>query len=250
MSRFIVAPNFPHNRVDLCVMSGQYPQLCRCVEKLGIEVILTDKDLSLPGPVAYHGDLQLCHLGEDQVVLDPGAAYLESHLTEKGFRCRSTCRPGGNRYPEDVRLGMLLLNRCGFGLLESAAPEILISLLLDDRELVFSRQGYARCSVCVAGERLAITADTGLAQLLEKKGVECLLVEPGDILLEGYNTGFLGGCCGLLAPDLLAFTGSLDRYREGKRVRDFLIRHQIKWIELMDGPMLDIGGILPLMEKE
>ena len=249
MSRFVPVPNLPQNKVTLCLMSGQYPQLCRCLERLGIEVIPTERDLSLPAPVAYHGDLQLCHLGGNQVILEPGAAPLKRSLEEKGFRCRVTCRQGGNRYPEDVHLGILLLNRCGFGFLEAAAPEILVSLLLDNWELVFSRQGYARCSVCVVGERLAITADRGLARLLEEKGIECLLVEPGDILLEGYDTGFLGGCCGLLAPDLLIFTGSLNRYREGEKVRSFLIRHHIRWMELMDGPMMDIGGILPLMEK-
>ena len=249
MSRFIQDPNLPRSRVTLCVMSGQYPELCRRVEQLGPAVIRTSRDRSLPEPVAFHGDLQLCHLGGDQVVLEPGAGGLMEVLGRMGFRCRATCRPAENRYPGDVRLGMLLLNRWGFGLLEAAAPEILTGLLLNDWELVFSRQGYARCSVCVVDREAAITADLTLAGLLEGKGIQCLRIDPGDILLEGYDTGFLGGCCGLLAPGLLAFTGSLERYREGEKIKDFLSRRGVRWVSLTDGPMVDIGGILPLMEE-
>ena len=69
MSRFIHDPNLPRNRAALCVMSGQYPELCRRVEQLGPAVIRTSRDRSLPEPVAFHGDLQLCHLGGDQLVL-------------------------------------------------------------------------------------------------------------------------------------------------------------------------------------
>lgn len=246
---FVESPNLPRGQVRLCVMSGQYPELCRSVEALGVEVVRTGPCPGLPEPVAYHGDLQVCHLGGAELLLEPRAPGLMAGLTRRSFRCRGVSRPAGSVYPEDVRLGMLLLAPFCFGEMGAAAAEAVDFLRQRDWELVHSRQGYARCSVAVAGEGGCITADPTLYGLLRERGVDCLRIAPGDIRLPGYDTGFLGGCCGLLAPDRMAFTGSLARYREGERVADWLRKRGIAPVFLSDGPLIDIGGILPLMEE-
>ena len=69
-------------------------------------------------------------------------------------------------------------------------------------------------------------------------------------MLPGYDTGFVGGCCGLIDKGLLAFTGSIEKFHQGERIIDFLQQHGIRFCSLTDGPMRDIGGILPLMEEE
>ena len=56
----------------------------------------------------------------------------------------------------------------------------------------------------------------------------------------------IGGCCGLIDKDVLAFTGRLDSLDFEKPIRDFLDKHGVRIVELTQNPMLDIGGILPL----
>ena len=75
-----------------------------------------------------------------------------------------------------------------------------------------------------------------------------LLIRPGWIKLPGYNTGFLGGSCGKLSPDKLAFTGQLSSHPDGKAIRAFLEQRGVAAVELSHGPLVDTGGILPLKE--
>ena len=108
------------------------------------------------------------------------------------------------------------------------------------------RQGYTACAVAVLDKQCAITSDLGIARHLEKNGFTVLRIQPGFIQLPGYGAGFIGGCCGKLAPDLLAVTGHLESHPDGQRMRDFIQKRGIAVWELTDGPLLDVGGVLPL----
>ena len=91
------------------------------------------------------------------MVLEPGAGGLMEVLGRMSFRCRATCRPAENRYPGDVRLGMLLLNRCLPPSLVAGAPQLLETrfTLLDFWELwaelagVFSQVCCLVAAVCL-----------------------------------------------------------------------------------------------------
>ncbi|WP_418544946.1 DUF6873 family GME fold protein, partial [Hominenteromicrobium sp.] len=68
------------------------------------------------------------------------------------------------------------------------------------------------------------------------------------VFLDGYDYGFLGGCCGLIDKNVVAFTGKLDSLECAAEIRTFLEKHCVQYIELTQNQMIDIGGILPLME--
>ena len=73
---------------------------------------------------------------------------------------------------------------------------------------IFVTQGYANCSVAVVDERWIITADCGIARACRAAGLDVLQICPGFIR-SGMVLGFIGGCCGKLGADQLAFTGRL-----------------------------------------
>ena len=50
----------------------------------------------------------------------------------------------------------------------------------------------------------------------------------------------------MIDKNVLAFTGRLDSLSFEKPIRDFLEEYHVQAVELTDGPMIDIGGILPL----
>ena len=79
--------------------------------------------------------------------------------------------------------------------------------------------------------------------------MDALLINEHGILLDGYDYGFIGGCCGLIDKDVLAFTGALDSLRCAPQIRAFLEKHHVKPVELTRNQMVDIGGILPLKER-
>ena len=90
--------------------------------------------------------------------------------------------------------------------------------------------------------------DHPLYDRLFVEGFAVLLIRPGHIALPGYDTGFIGGCCGKLAPDELAFAGALSSRPDGERMREFLHSRCVAPVELREGPLVDVGGILPLRE--
>ena len=55
---------------------------------------------------------------------------------------------------------------------------------------------------------------------------------------------------GLLGRKLLAFTGSLGAHPDGERIKEFLHSRGVEPLELTDGPLYDVGSILPLLEED
>ena len=61
------------------------------------------------------------------------------------------------------------------------------------------------------------------------------------------------GACALACidqNDVLAFTGKLDSLECAAEIRAFLEKHCVQYIELTQNQIIDIGGILPLMELD
>lgn len=95
-----------------------------------------------------------------------------------------------------------------------------------------------------------ITMDLGIRALAQFLGIDVLLVHEENVFLDGYDYGFLGGCCGLIDKNVVAFTGKLDSLECAAEIRAFLEKHCVQYIELTQNQMIDIGGILPLMELD
>lgn len=246
--RPLTFPDLPSAFVRLCAVSEEAPEVISALEEKGIEVIPISSSPYLPEPVASHGDMQLRTLPKGKALVIPGFGEKE-HLCEKGIEVEEIRELPGKKYPRDILLNSLLLGKFCYGLRRGLASELLEYCAATGTELVNCVQGYARCSVAVAGPDLAITGDRGLYRLLSQRAIHCLLIEPGGILLPGYDTGFIGGCCGLIDKDLLAFTGNIESFHQGRAIMEFLRQHGIRFCSLTNGPMRDIGGILPLLEE-
>ena len=115
-------------------------------------------------------------------------------------------------------------------------------------EKVLVNQGYAACSTLIIDETSIITADRGISEKAKSLGYDILLIPSGEIALEGYDYGFIGGCCGFIDKNTLAFTGTLGSLTYGHIIMEYLNAKNIKVIELTDKHMKDIGGIIPIME--
>ena len=76
-----------------------------------------------------------------------------------------------------------------------------------------------------------------------------LVIEKGDIKLEGMEYGFIGGTCGLIGPRLLAFCGNIEKHRDYKQIKAFAKRHNTDLISLCSGKLIDIGSIIPIKQE-
>ena len=242
----VTLANVPQAKVISCAVSADAGNVIYALKDRNIQVVPVTRCTHLAKPVASHADMQLCYVGNGRAFVAQEAIALQPKLQELGITTQIIQKPLTAIYPHDILLNCLFLNQHCFGLQSNVAQEILDFCKDHSIEFVNCKQGYTRCSVAVAGDNLAITADRTLHKILMSHQIECLLIEPGGISLPGYSTGFIGGCCGLIDNNLLAFAGDLKNYVQGEKIIEFLNRHQVEYVCLHSGNLTDVGGIIPL----
>ena len=104
-------------------------------------------------------------------------------------------------------------------------------------------QAYTRCNLIEITHNVFITSDKGIYNTLTQNNLECLFVTPEGIQLPPYKYGFIGGCMGKY-NDTLYINGSLSSHSEGDKIRTFIEKHSLEFVELHDGKLYDGGGII------
>ena len=246
MNRFIETPNLPSTRVTTLIAGKRYKALLSDrLAALGISALWMPDVEKLPPPVRGHTDLSVLHVGGNRFLAAgelPGS--FTASLAALGARVGQCTLPLGNTYPDDCRL-----NAAVFAEHVILNPGISAFVPPSNMTPVKVKQGYARCSVCIVDGRSFITSDAGICRAAARAGMDVLLISEGNISLEGYNTGFIGGCAFKLSQDRIAFTGALRHHPDGERIFEFLTQKRVEPIFLSDGPLLDIGGAVLVLEE-
>lgn len=242
--RFLTKPNLPDGKVCLCAVAHGQDAIAAALRKRGIEIIEVPAHPNLLPPVAGHADMQLHDLGGGKAVIASGAPELKKQLLRYGFAVEE--EPLLERYPGDIALNCFALNGYIFCNERHTSQTVLEHYRLKGARTVPVRQGYAKCSACIVDGNSIITADPSIGKAAEARGIRVLMISAEHILLPGYGTGFIGGCCGLLDRGLLAFSGKISAHPDYCKIRDFCEERGVTLLELTDSPLLDIGGILPL----
>lgn len=218
----------------------------KCTEGLqflGCAVIRLPSFWGLQPPVSSHPDMLFFRLRDGRLVTTReyhdanrvffGTLPAEFTLTDEKLR---------PEYPSDVLFDALSVGGTVYGREDSVSR-----LILDDADgFVPVKQGYARCSVALLSENCAVTADKGLYNALSSRGCDVLLIRPGHIALDGYDTGFIGGAGGCFGDGMYCFFGDILSHPDGAEIVGFAKKHKIKAVSLSDEPLSDHGGFIVL----
>ena len=240
--------NLPENSVAVCAVSAKAAGEIAALQRLGIEAVAVEPSPLLAVPVSSHADMLLHHVGGEKLfAAQPNSSHCR-RLEQLGFNILDAgVQPHGN-YPNDITLNIASIG--DFAVMGKKCPESeLKRLCRQTKSCIEVGQGYAKCSICIIAEDAVVTADDGIAEALLKAGLDVLKISPGGIAIEGYDTGFIGGCCGLIARDVLAFCGDVTLHKDGGRIVSFARERGVYIERLTDGIPKDVGGILPLAEK-
>ena len=227
MERFLKNPNLPENAVSEVMISDYKPEFKSELERMGIKVTVPKAIENIRGSERYHADMSVLHIGGNQFLY---AAELNEQVTAE--------QP--------------LLNICIFGnnvICNTKTVYKPALEMLKNRRIIHTNQRYAKCCCAVAGENAVITSDNGIYKICLANQIDVLKISVGDILLDGYAYGFIGGCCGLIAKDTLAFSGNVKLHKDFANMRDFARNHHIELYSLTNEKLYDIGGILPIKQK-
>lgn len=244
--RYIEKPNLPQNPVAGVAISCTAGESIKKLNELGIITYQTNHNVLLPDPVNSHADLQLLHLGKNDIFCQ--AEHLCIGESEQKFNIRKISDAIGNRYPNDVKLNCAIIGSKIICNKKTISREILEYAYNNDYTIINVNQGYTKCSVCVINENAIITDDESIFSAAGNFFNDVLFVSKGSIGLKGYNYGFIGGCCGKIAKDKIAFNGELMYHDDCNDIIDFIKRNNVDCVELREGRLEDIGGILPLYE--
>ncbi len=241
--------NLPQNEVRILIASCSNQGEKR-LRDLNIRAIRPDEEPSLEKSIRMHADMCFLHLGDNEFITTVNQRKLTSKLIDLKFKNIYSTALINSPYPNDCKLNVAIIEK-KLILNPKTVSSVLLEYLLKRGFIPISvNQGYAKCSICIINENSIITEDEGIHKTCEKAGIESLLISKGDIELEGYSYGFIGGCSGKISKNKIAFTGEIERHRDAKNILDYLESKNIEYISLEDGPLKDIGGILPIMEED
>lgn len=247
---YIESPNLPKTKVTAAAVSSAAENVCEALLANKIAVIPVDAYEKLSKGIASHADLQLLHLGGDKILSPCSNSPQGDMLTSLGFELEHGEAALGETYPEDCVVNTLLLGKKAIININIADKKLLKYLENNYYALINVRQGYTKCSILPVCEDAIITADKAVAEIAADYGIEALKIGEGGIYLEGYNTGFIGGCGGMIEKELLGTSGDFKSLKDYDSIRDFLRNRNIYAENLGGKTVCDIGGIIPLCETE
>lgn len=212
------------------------------LKKLGFNIIKSPSSDLLYEAISGHPDILLNVLSKNKILVhkDMPENFINL-LTSQGIDVYLSSVSLNSKYPKDIILNAVNLKKYFIHTLNFTDSNLLE--LVKGKKIIKVKQGYSKCSTAVVRENAVITSDAGIYLALLKEGFDVLLLPPGDIILPGLDYGFIGGCCGLLDADTLAFYGNLDYYQYGKEVLNFLEKHSVKPVYLREGKLYDRGSI-------
>ena len=125
----------------------------------------------------------------------------------------------------------------------SASEALIESAKKFGYEIVNVKQGYPACTVLKLSDSAAITADQGMANILEKHGIRVTLIEQGNVSLPPHEYGFIGGA-GAIDGDRLFFFGDVKTHPESEKIIAAAEAEGLQIVPLGGGGLRDLGGIV------
>ena len=196
--------------------------------------------------VSGHPDVFLCQVNETLVVAPNTPEAIKRRLVDHGIRFVPGESQVGEKYPATARYNAVCAGPC---LLHNFRyTDAVITRLAEDLDLIHLSQGYSRCNLLPLPDGSFITSDEGIFRVLTNLGKEVLKVGPEGIRLPGFSHGFIGGTAGVLG-DTVFFAGSLHHYSGGESIRKYLAVRGLRYIELYNGPLFDVGSLFFFPDK-
>lgn len=192
--------------------------------------------------IAAHPDIFFFQYTENQLVFAPNTPKeWVAELHKAGIKLMRGKQALGFAHPETVHY-----NACGTKniLVHNLkhTDERILKLYADKQQINVS-QAYTRCNLLALNEKTFITSDLGISKKLQESGFDVFFIDPHQIHLEGHDYGFFPGCCGVFNQNLVV-CGNTAKLKEKPELDAFLSRNGFNLIELYDGALTDLGGIM------
>lgn len=221
----------------------------------GFNVISLPADKRLAPQVESHADMLIFNL-DDTVFCNE--FYYKNNIeifdliSKYGYQINASSFSVSDRYPCDIALNQARIKKTIIGRADSCAESILKYANDHEYEYHSSKQGYAKCSTLILGEKAIVSADTNIISIANQLEIDTLKIEnnSNEIILNGYDYGFIGGASAVYQNKVFFF-GDIMRHSQGEKIVTFCEKHGFSAISLGRESLFDVGGaiILPYLDK-
>ena len=227
--------------LPLAIVDYRLPQEAISVLQFHAEVFLFNAHGQTFNAVDGHPDIFLCMV-DDKVVVAPNTPQscidsLQLNTIDFCFGERVVGFDVESSTPYNcVVTKDMILHKRGF-------TDVKILELCANKLFVDLPQPFTRCSLFVFGNDSFITSDRGVYNVLMANDLDICFVEPFEILLPPYKNGFIGGCLGVYGNSVF-LSGSIANLKDGDAMKQFIEHRGFELVELFDGKLLDVGGMV------
>jgi len=213
------------------------------LEKCGFNVVLTPQLGNVYTTICGHADIMVHKLCDKTIVAEPTVAdYFKEKMPEIEVLSGKTILK--EKYPYDIaynsaRVGNNIICNKNF-----TDDTIIDFSNKNGINILNTKQGYAKCSICVISNEAVITSDKNIQSVLNKNGINVLMVDDSKIKLKSFEHGFIGGATGLLNKNTLAVNGNIELHTNYKEIVEFCEKYGVEVISLNNEEITDIGSII------
>lgn len=248
MSSFVKKQFLPNGKVKAVICGYTDEDFMNYTKYLDIEVFPINPNKCFDSRVCTHADLSVFHLGGNKIILH-NQPELSIKLKQIGMDVTEIISNECNvKYPGDCTLNCFILGQAIFAKQCITDKNILLYASVNSLSFADVKQGYAKCSTIPVDENSFITDDSSIYKKGKELGFDCILVSKGDVKLNGFEYGFIGGCAFKPNKDKLAFFGDITKHRDYKKIKDFALSKGITVEYLTKHDLYDLGSVIPLIE--
>ena len=213
------------------------------LKQMKFNIVKTPKHKFVYDAISGHPDIMVHKIGDNELITEPSVyEYFKLKLPEHTVGIGETFL--NDKYPGNIAYNVCALSNKIFCNIPNTDRKIFKRYEQMGYEIINVKQGYAKCSISVVSDNAIITADKGIAKAAIQNRIDVLEITNGDVRLDGFEYGFFGGATGLVADNMLAVNGNIERHTDAKRIVDFCASYGVNVISLNNGYIYDIGSII------
>ncbi len=230
---------------EAVILSSKATAVIDLLENTGIKCFSAYNNSSVSENISDHADISFFFDGDDTLFVAKEEEVCAEQL--KQFCENIIVLPEylNKNYPDDVKLNCVRVGSVFICNTNTVSTDILEHMKAKKLKILDVKQGYTKCSVVPVSENAIITDDISIYNGCNSFGIDALLVSKGDVRLNGFDYGFIGGCSGKISNNTVIFSGNIRKHRDCKKILDFLSKYNVKYY-CPQNELTDIGSILPI----
>ena len=261
--RLIATSHLPENKLKRAIFSYKIPDgTVTELHRLGIIPYFCKGSGELDERISHHPDMSIFCGGKGRFSARKDCKPLFEEIIKDieenenaGFsveysKSEQVTRAYPLEYPFDIGYNCFVFRKhlfCG----SIIAQEIEDLAQTDELKTVRVKQGYVKCSTCIVSKSAIITEDKSVYNAIKNncKDVDVLYIKKREVILEGYDCGFIGGASFKISKDMLAFFGKIENHGAYSDIKSFCSNHGVNCISLSSDSVTDYGGAICVTEQ-